>query len=101
VWDTQFPAPIGKRPCVVITTSTLTSKLGAITVAEITSIEGPPFTHVPVGPDAGLTGREQSWINVTGLHTVPRPKLHRWRGRLSPGELDSLNEALRLYLDLD
>lgn len=101
VWDTQFPPPIGQRPCVVLTVNALIRKLGAITVAEITGTEGPPSTHVAVDADVGLTGRDQSWINTTALHTVPVGKLRRCRGRLGPTELDSLNDALRLYLDLD
>lgn len=85
----------------MVTANALTNKLGAITVAEITSTEGPPSTHVPVGPEAGLTGRDQSWINVPALHTVTRGKLRCLRGRLSLAELDSLDKALRLCLDLD
>ena len=101
VWDAQFPSSIGSRPCVVLTVNALIRKLGAITVAEITSTEGPASTHVAVDPDVGLTGRDQSWINTTALHTIPAGRLRRCRGRLSPAELDGLNAALRLYLDLD
>lgn len=101
VWDARFPAPVGARPCVVLTTTTLVARLGAVTVAEITGTRGPASTHVEVGSEAGLTGRTQSWVNVTGLHTIPKGKLRHQRGRLAPAELARVNAALRLYLDLD
>ena len=101
VWDVQFPAPVGARPCVVLTTNALIPRLVAVTIAETTSTEGPGSTHVEVGPEAGLTGRPRSWVNVTGLHTVPKDKLRIYRGRLSPTELDHVADAVRAYLDLD
>lgn len=101
VWDVQFPAPVGPRPCVVLTTNALISRLGAVTVAEITGTEGPGATHVAIGPESGLREQPPSWVNVTGLHTVAKGKLRRHRGRLAPGELASVNRAVRLYLDVE
>lgn len=101
VWDVQFPPPVGARPCVVLTTNALLPRLGAVTIAEITSTEGPGTTHIEVGPEAGLSGRSRSWVNVTGLHTVPKGKLRIHRGRLSPTELGHVAAAVRAYLNLD
>ncbi|MGH3318777.1 MAG: type II toxin-antitoxin system PemK/MazF family toxin [Streptosporangiaceae bacterium] len=101
VWDVRFPAPIGPRPCVVVTTNALVPRLGAVTVAEVTGTPGPTTTHVEIDPAAGLTGRERSFVNVTGLHTVTKGKLRHYRGRLAPPELGRLDEALKLYLDLE
>lgn len=101
VWDVQFPPPVGARPCVVLTTNALIPRLGAVTVAEITGVEGPGSTHVEVGSEAGLTGRSRSWVNATGLHTVPKGKLRLHRGRLAPSELGHVAAAVRAYLDLD
>lgn len=101
VWDVQFPSPVGAWPALVLTTNVLLARLGAITVAEITGTPGPPSTHIELPPEVGLTGRERSWVNVTGLHTVPRGKLRRRRGRLAPVELDRVGAAIRLYLDIE
>jgi mRNA interferase MazF len=101
VWEVQLPRPIGARPAVVLTTNALISRLGAVTIAEITGTEGPASTHVELDPDAGLTGRPRSWVNTTGLHTVPKGRLRRRRGRLSPLELRRVALAVRDYLDLD
>jgi mRNA interferase MazF len=101
VWDVQFPAPVGPRPAVVLTTNTLISRLGAVTVAEVTGTAGPETTHVEVSPEVGLTGRSRSWVNTTGLHTVARGRLRHRRGRLAPPELDRVGAAIRLYLDIE
>lgn len=101
VWDVQFPSPVGTRPAVVLTTNALIARLGAVTIAEITGTEGPRSTHIEVDAAAGLTGRPQSWVNVTGLHTVPKEKLRRRRGRLAQPELEHIAAAVRAYLDLD
>jgi mRNA interferase MazF len=99
VWDTHLPR-IGDHPAVVLTISALSQRLSAVTVAVITGTEGPPSTHVPVDSDVGLTGHEVSYINATDLHTVDKPRLHRRRGLLSPGEMARLEDAIRLYLGL-
>lgn len=101
VWDVQFPPPVGPRPAIVLTTNALITRLGAVTVAEVTSTAGPSWTHIEVPPEVGLTGRDHSWVNVTGLHTVPTGRMHRRRGRLAPAELDRVGAAVRLYLDLE
>lgn len=101
MWDAQFPNPVGLRPCVVLTTNALVTKLAVVTVADITGTAGPATTHVEVDPDSGLTGRSRSWVNTTGLHTVAKGKLRHYRGRLSPGELRMVSQAVCLYLDLD
>lgn len=101
VWDVQFPQPVGARPCVIMTTNALIPRLGSITVAEITGTEGPVSTHIEIGPGTGLSGRPRSWINVTGIHTVPKDKLRRQRGRLAPPELSHLAAAVFNYLELD
>jgi mRNA interferase MazF len=86
---------------VVLTTNALITRLGAVTVAEVTGTAGPASTHVEVPSEAGLTGRDRSWVNVTGLHTIPQGKLRRRRGRLAPTELDRVGAAVRLYLDVE
>ena len=40
------------------------------------------------------------YVNATDLHTVDKPRLRRRRGLLSPGEMATLEDAIRLYLGL-
>ncbi|MCH9730480.1 MAG: type II toxin-antitoxin system PemK/MazF family toxin [Actinomycetia bacterium] len=97
----QFPKPVGTRPCVVLTSNPLIARLGAVTVAEVTGTAGPPSTHIDVDADARLTGRDRYWVNTTELHTIPKGKLRRHRGRLDPVELRRVSTAVRVSLDLD
>jgi mRNA interferase MazF len=91
---------VGDHRVVVLTINALSPRLGAVTVALITGNEGPRSTHVPVDSDSGLTGYEVSYVNATDLHTVAKPRLHRRRGLLSPSEMATLEDAIRLYLGL-
>ena len=99
VWEAHLPR-IGDHRVVVLTVNALSPRLSAVTVAVITGNEGPPSTHVPVDSGSGLTGYAVSYVNATDLHTVDKPRLHRRRGLLSPGELTTLEDAIRLYLGL-
>lgn len=72
-----------------------------MTVAEITGKRGPESTHIAIGSESGLRANPLSWINVTGIHTVPKGKLRRHRGRLAPAELARVNSAVRPYLDVE
>ncbi|MEU5595586.1 hypothetical protein [Streptomyces sp. NPDC020298] len=46
----------------------------------ITGTSGPASTHVPVGPDCGVTTYDESYVNCTDLHTVDKPRLRRRLG---------------------
>lgn len=98
VWDARFPEPVGDHPVVVLTSNALVPRLGAITVAVITGTQGPRTTHVPVDADAGVTKYHVSWVNAADIQTLPRSRLRRFRGRLSPAELRTLEGCLRAVL---
>ena len=50
--------------------------------------------------EAGLTSHDVSYVNVTDLHTLPKGKLRKQRGRLSLAELSKVEGAIRAYLGL-
>jgi mRNA interferase MazF len=100
VWDAQFPRGIGAHPVVVLTVNAVGQHLSALTVAVVTGTEGPASTHVRLDRDAGLTGHDVSYVNATDLHTLPKGKLRKQRGRLNQGELAAVEEAVRIYLGL-
>jgi mRNA interferase MazF len=99
VWDAHVRG-VGTHPFVVLTINPMISRLGAVTAALVTGTEGPPATHVPLGPEAGLTEYDESYANATDLHTIPKAKLHRRRGRLDLAEMRSVESAIRTYLGL-
>ena len=99
VWVAQL-SQIGAHPVAVLSVNALIQRLSAVTVAVITGTAGPPSTHVQLDPDAGLTGHDISYANATDLHTIPKARLRKRRGRLSPPELAKLEDAVRIYLGL-
>jgi mRNA interferase MazF len=76
------------------------ARLGSVTAVLVTGAAGPVYTHIPLGAEAGLTEYAESYANATDLHTIPKPRLHRRRGRLVRAELASLERAVRTYLGL-
>ncbi|MBT2875946.1 type II toxin-antitoxin system PemK/MazF family toxin [Streptomyces cellulosae] len=100
VWGCVLPTPIGPHPVVVLTVNRLAEPLSALTVAMITGTSGPAATHVPVGPDCGVTKYDESYVNCTDLHTVDKPRLRRRLGLLTPSELRSVEDRLRVILGL-
>jgi mRNA interferase MazF len=89
----------GRRPAAIVSRNTLIPLLTSVTVAGITStVRGLP-TEVPVGRAHGLE-RDRA-LNCNDLATLPKARLGRYRGRLGPGELARLDDALRIALALD
>lgn len=99
VWDAHVPE-IGSHPFVILTVNSMIARLGHVTAALVTGTEGPPTTHIPLGSEVGLTEYEESYVNASDLHSIPKPKLSRRRGRLHRAELASLEAAVRTYLGL-
>jgi mRNA interferase MazF len=91
---------IGPHPVAILTANHVATPLSAVTVAVITGTPGPSVTHVPVGPDSGLTRYDESYINCTDLHTVDKPRLRRRLGLLAPPELRRVEELVRVILGL-
>ena len=95
VWDAEMPR-VGDHPVVILTVNRLLQVLSSTTGVLITGTPGPRSTHVPLGPEAGLTRYGESYAVATELHNVPLAALRRHRGRLSSGELRALEGAIRV-----
>ncbi|RIQ29173.1 type II toxin-antitoxin system PemK/MazF family toxin [Jiangella rhizosphaerae] len=99
VWNVDVPA-VGEHPGVVLSASTLNAKSGHITISVVTGTPGPAVTHVPLGPDAGLTRYDESYANVTDLHAVSKERFVERRGLCSKHELMRIESLVRVYLGL-
>src|SRR5262245_16729163 len=99
VWDAHV-REAGTHPFVILTVNPMIARLGAVTAVLVTGTAGPRFTHIPLGAEAGLTEYAESDANATDLHTIPKPRLRRRRGRLAGAEMASLERAIRTYLGL-
>ncbi len=100
VWACAFPQPVGPHPAVVLTVNRIAEPLASVTVAVITGTSGPQVTHVPIGPDSGLTKYDESYVNCADLHTVAKSRLRRKLGLLAPAELKRVEDSVRLILGL-
>jgi mRNA-degrading endonuclease toxin of MazEF toxin-antitoxin module len=97
IWDIDFP-DIGRHPGLIVTTDPLLTRIATLTVAVVTSTEGPPSTHIAIGEEEGC---RPSFINVTDLRPARNHQFHRRRGSLSWPKTQVVNRALIVYLDLD
>ena len=55
-------------------------------------------TQVAVGPQEGL--KHESWIMCDNLVSIPKSRLTRYVGSLSPAKMRKLNYSLAIALDL-
>lgn len=99
VWDVRFPS-FGEHPAVVLSVNPLNVRLGHVAVIPITGTPGPELTHVRLTADAGLTRRDESYGDITGLQPVARGRFRRRRGLLALSELARLEDQIRTYLGL-
>ena len=83
----------------IVTRSSAIPLLANVTVALVTSRRRGIPTEVSVGTGNDLD--EDSVVNCDNLLTVGKRGLERYRGRLGPGELRRLDDALRIALGLD
>ena len=97
VWIADFPAPVGRRPVVVLTRDVAIPVLTNVTVALVTRSAGSP-AEVPLGRAEGLTS--DCVANCDNIHTVPVRQLIRRVGELGPEPLHRLAEAVRIALDV-
>ena len=101
VWDVVFPAPIGRHPAVVLSINRMNSQIGSIAVLLITGTTGPSETHVSIESEAGVTKYDESFVNITDVHSVDKQRARKYRGRLDPpSELSRVERLVRTYLGL-
>lgn len=97
VYDAELPG--GSHPAVIVTRDRAIPVLRNVCVAAVTSTIRELPTEVPLGPAQGLA--RDCVVNCDNLFTLPKRTLRRRRGALGSEELQGLNEALRIALDLD
>ena len=99
VWDVAIPR-IGPHLAVVLTINELRGRFHETTVALVTGTSGPRLTHIPVGPDSGLTKYNESYVNVTNLFSIPTSRFRVRRGLLHRKEMNAVESGIRLTLGL-
>jgi len=99
LWLCAVPV-VGTHPGVVLTVNRIAEPLSSVTVALVTGTPGPDSTHVRIGPEAGATKYDESYVNCTDVHSLDKPRLRRRLGRLAMGEMRNVESALRVILGL-
>ena len=98
VWWADLPAPIGRRPVVLLSRDEAYAVRNAVTVAEVTrSIRGIPV-EVPLSPLDGLP--RKCVANLDTVVTIQKKLLRERICLLREEKIRQINEAVKFALDL-
>jgi mRNA interferase MazF len=96
IWWADLPAPVGRRPVLLLTRSPAYGYLNKVIVAEITTtVRGIP-QEVPVGEAEGL---EPSVANFDNIHVIAKRLLSSRVGVLAAAREREAKRALGYALD--
>ena len=98
VWWASLPAPIGKRPVVLLSRDEAYAVRNAVTVAEVTrTIRGIPV-EVPLGPEDGLPARCAA--NLDTIMTIRKELLTKRIALLRNEKMAEIQKAVKFALDM-
>jgi mRNA interferase MazF len=99
VWWANLPAPIGKRPVILLSRDEAYAVRNAVTVAEVTrTIRGIPV-EVPLGLEDGLP--KKCAANLDTIMTIRKELLIERISLLKSGKMVEIQRALKFALDLE
>lgn len=98
VWWANLPAPVGRRPVVLLSRDAAYAVRNAVTVAEITSTIRNIPVEVPLGAADGLP--KKCVANLDTIITIPKAHLATLLTTLGQEKIEQLDEAIRFALDL-
>lgn len=98
VWWADLPAPVGRRPVVLLSRDAAYAIRAAVTVAPVTRTIRDIPVEVALGREEGLPAR--CVLNLDDLTTIPKSLLRQRVGALSATRLVEVEAAIRFALDL-
>lgn len=99
VWWANLPAPMGRRPVVLLYRNAVYAVRNAVTVALITrTIRGIPV-EVNLGPEDGMPA--VCAISLDNIVTMPKSLLTRQITTLSPIKMGLVSSAVKFALALE
>jgi mRNA interferase MazF len=98
VWWSQLPAPIGRRPVVLLSRDAAYRVRAAVTVAPITRTVRNIPVEVPLDKSDGLPSR--CVANLDDIVTIPKTLIKRRIAVLSVERMQEVEAAIRFALDL-
>jgi mRNA interferase MazF len=99
VWWSIQPAPVGRRPVVLVSRERAIQVRGSVTVAQVTTVIRDLASEVPLGPREGLP--KECVVNCDVLQTIPKSYLQERVTILTSEKQRALDEALRYSLGLE
>ena len=98
VWWANLPAPIGRRPVVLLSRNAAYAVRASVTVAPVTrSLRGIPV-EVPLVPHDGLP--TECVVNLDGILTIPVKSLERNLTTLPLEKMHRIDQAIKFALAL-
>lgn len=97
IWWANLPAPIGRRPVLLLSRSSAYEYLNRVAVVEVTSTIRRIPVEVLLGRAEGLSRR--SVANFDNVHVIPKRSLASRIGALRPGRVQEAKRALSYALD--
>jgi mRNA interferase MazF len=98
VWWASLPAPIGKRPVVLLSRDEAYAVRNAVTVAEITKTIRSIPVEVLLGPEDGLLARCAA--NLDTIMTIRKELLIKRIALLRNEKMAEIQKAIKFALDV-
>ena len=98
VWWANIPAPVGRRPVLLLSRNSAYAVRASVTVAPITRTIHQIPVEVPLGPEDGLS--KECVVNLDGIATIPKRSLDRNLTMLSPEKMALVEKAIKFALGL-
>ena len=98
VWWANLPAPVGRRPVVLLSRDAAYGVRNAVTVAEITSTIRNIPVEVPLDISDGLP--KKCVVNLDTILTIPKAHLDTLITTLGQDKIKQINEAIKFALNL-
>jgi mRNA interferase MazF len=99
VWWANLPAPVGRRPVVLVSRDEAYRVRDMVMIAPVTTRMRNIPTEVELGLQDGMP--RPCVINCDSLATIPKARLRSKITTLSPTKLRKLNQAIRFALGLE
>lgn len=98
VWWAELPAPVGRRPVVLLSRDVAYRVRTSITVGIVTRVARNIPVEVPLGPEDGMP--QQCVVNLDDILTIPKARLTGRITVLSPQKMTAVARAVIFALDL-
>ncbi len=98
VWWADLPAPVGRRPVVLLSRDRAYAVRNAITVALVTTTIRHIPSEVPLGPADGMP--KPCVANLDVVNTIPKASLVQHICTRSAAKVTAVNRTTRFAMDL-